>query len=280
MLEDELLAPGVISATYVSALRRPSAAPGRSASRASTTSTTRISRITRALRAPARIPALSRRVRLHSREEPRQRNCTPHRRGPARRRRRGFAHPRCRLRTPESEGRAAARLAAAQKEGNPFSEGSRSSRPRGPGRIDVFFLGGAQIDGEGEHQPGARRRPAFPGIVRLGFHVRGGEADDPLPRGAFAAGPRAAGRVHLRGGDRAALVTGKALFSWQKTPLPAGKRARARDIRANRVRLRCSGKHTSTEVPSSEDLLACCAAQWQSHRGGLPRFRKASVGNT
>src|SRR5262245_42086928 len=100
---------------------------------------------------------------------------------------------------------------------NPFTEGSRELFDlAGQGRIDVFFLGGAQIDGsaainlvraEGRRFPGsfgsAFMYPMVPGTVLFREeHSR----RTLVPKAEF---------VSARGDPRA-LLTGKALFSWQK----------------------------------------------------------------
>ena len=97
MLEDELLAPGVISATYVSALAPAKRGAWRSASRASTTSTTRTSRTTRAPRTREGFQRYLDEFVCIPEKSSRLRDRSPDRRRPARRRRRGFAHPRCRM---------------------------------------------------------------------------------------------------------------------------------------------------------------------------------------
>jgi glutaconate CoA-transferase, subunit B len=104
-----------------------------------------------------------------------------------------------------------------QRKGNPFSEGSRELFDlAGQGRIDVFFLGGAQIDGEANinlvHADGRR----FPGsfgsafmysVVKKTILFREEHSARVLvPKVEF---------ISARG-DPAALVTGKAVFSWQK----------------------------------------------------------------
>ena len=104
-----------------------------------------------------------------------------------------------------------------RRAGNPFSEGSRELFDlAGQGRIDVFFLGGAEIDGEaninlvqanGHRFPGsfgsAFMYPAVPHVILFREeHSR----RTLVPKAQF---------VSARG-DPAALVTGKALFSWQK----------------------------------------------------------------
>ena len=100
------------------------------------------------------------------------------------------------------------------------------------GRIDAFFLGGGQIDGQSQHQPGRHRRlPADQGavswFVRLGLPLFPGPAGDPVPRGAHAAGAGAKAsissarpaparpNVHRPGGPYA-LVTGRCVFSFDK----------------------------------------------------------------
>lgn len=104
-----------------------------------------------------------------------------------------------------------------KREGNPFTEGSRELFDlAGQGRIDVFFLGGAQIDGqaninlvraEGRRFPGSFGSAFMYSVVKRTILFR--EEHSPrvlVPRVEF---------ISARG-DPAALVTGKALFSWQK----------------------------------------------------------------
>ena len=104
-----------------------------------------------------------------------------------------------------------------RRSANPFTEGSRELFDlAGQGRIDTFFLGGAQIDGsaainlvraDGRRFPGsfgsAFMYPRVPGTILFR------EEHSPrtlVPRVEF---------VSARGDPRA-LVTGMALFSWQK----------------------------------------------------------------
>jgi glutaconate CoA-transferase, subunit B len=104
-----------------------------------------------------------------------------------------------------------------RRAGNPFSEGSRELFDlAGQGRIDVFFLGGAEIDGEGNINVVRVKGQRFPGSFGSAFmyqavpHVilfREEHSRRTLvPRVEF---------VSARG-DPAALVTGKAVFAWQK----------------------------------------------------------------
>jgi glutaconate CoA-transferase, subunit B len=104
-----------------------------------------------------------------------------------------------------------------KRKGNPFSEGSRELFDlAGQGRIDVFFLGGAQIDGEaninlvrvGEHRfPGSFGSAFMYSAVKQVILFR--EEHSPrvlVPRVEFISAA----------GNPAALLTGKALFSWQR----------------------------------------------------------------
>ncbi|HEV3009365.1 MAG TPA: CoA synthetase [Burkholderiales bacterium] len=104
-----------------------------------------------------------------------------------------------------------------KRRGNPFTEGSRELFDlAGQGRIDVFFLGGAQIDGEasinlvradGRRFPGSFGSAFLYPVVRRTILFREEHSTRVLvPKVEF---------VSARG-DPAALVTGKAVFSWQK----------------------------------------------------------------
>ena len=100
---------------------------------------------------------------------------------------------------------------------NPFSEGSRELFDlAGQGRIDVFFLGGAQIDGEaninlvranGQRFPGSFGSAfMYPVVPRTILFREEHSRRTLVPRVEF---------ISARG-DPLALLTGKALFSWQK----------------------------------------------------------------
>jgi len=104
-----------------------------------------------------------------------------------------------------------------KRRANPFSEGSRELFDlAGQGRIDVFFLGGAQIDGEaainlvraeGRRFPGSFGSAfMYPLVPRTILFREEHSRRTLVPRVEF---------VSARG-DPAALLTGKALFSWQK----------------------------------------------------------------
>jgi len=100
---------------------------------------------------------------------------------------------------------------------NPFTEGSRELFDlAGQGRIDTFFLGGAQIDGSGAINLVRADGKRFPGtfgsaymyaVTKNVFLFREEHSRRVLvPKVEF---------VSARGEPRA-LLTGKALFSWQR----------------------------------------------------------------
>jgi glutaconate CoA-transferase subunit B len=105
----------------------------------------------------------------------------------------------------------------AKRTGNPFSEGSRELFDlAGQGRIDVFFLGGAQIDGEANINLVEAEGRRFPGSFGSAFMYSAARSTILfreehsrrvlVPRVEFISAA----------GNPAALLTGKALFSWQK----------------------------------------------------------------
>lgn len=104
-----------------------------------------------------------------------------------------------------------------KRTGNPFSEGSRELFDlAGQGRIDVFFLGGAQIDGDANINLVRAEGRRFPGSFGSAFMyavvpnvILFREEHSPrvlVPRVEFVSAA----------GNPAALLTGKALFSWQR----------------------------------------------------------------
>jgi glutaconate CoA-transferase subunit B len=114
-----------------------------------------------------------------------------------------------------------------QRKGNPFTDGSRELFDlAGQGRIDVFFLGGAQIDGEANInlvQVGKNRFPGSFGSAFMYFAVKRvilfREEHSPrvlVKKVDFVSAPGwSPPEVERRGGP-VALLTGKALFSWQR----------------------------------------------------------------
>jgi glutaconate CoA-transferase, subunit B len=140
---------------------------------------------------------------------------------------------------------------------NPFSEGSRELFDlAGQGRIDTFFLGGAQIDGEANINLVRADGRRFPGSFGSAFMY-------PMVKNTILFREEHSKRVLVpkvefisARGDPAALLTGKALFSWQKDK----RRFRlesvheAGDIRAETGFDFDSGDIGLTPPPSTEDL--------------------------
>ena len=115
----------------------------------------------------------------------------------------------------------------AKRVGNPFTAGSRELFDlAGQGRIDVFFLGGAQIDGEANINLVEAEGKRFPGSFGSAYmYFAAGRTilfrEEHSPRVLvkevdFVSAPGwSPPQVHRNGGP-AALLTGKALFRWQK----------------------------------------------------------------
>ena len=114
-----------------------------------------------------------------------------------------------------------------KRKGNPFTEGSRELFDlAGQGRIDVFFLGGAQIDGEANInlvQAGESRFPGSFGSAFMYFTAkrvilfREEHSKRVLvPKVDFISAPGWSPPGVERRGGPVALLTGKALFGWQK----------------------------------------------------------------
>ena len=113
-----------------------------------------------------------------------------------------------------------------RRAGNPFSEGSRELFDlAGQGRIDVFFLGGAQIDGAANINLVRAEGKRFPGSFGSAFmYFTAGRTilfreehsrRVLVPKVDFISAPGwSPPGVRRRGGPQA-LLTGKALFSWQ-----------------------------------------------------------------
>jgi glutaconate CoA-transferase subunit B len=114
-----------------------------------------------------------------------------------------------------------------KRRGNPFTEGSRELFDlAGQGRIDVFFLGGAQIDGEANInlvRAGENRFPGSFGSAFMYFTVKRvilfREEHSPrvlVKKVDFVSAPGWSPPEVERPGGPVALLTGKALFTWQK----------------------------------------------------------------
>jgi glutaconate CoA-transferase subunit B len=112
-----------------------------------------------------------------------------------------------------------------KRKGNPFSEGSRELFDlAGQGRIDYFFLGGAQIDGEANINLVRANDRRFPGSFGSAFMyftcrtilLREEHSRRVLvPRVEFISAPGSSPPQVVRRGGPVALVTGSALFRWQ-----------------------------------------------------------------
>ncbi len=143
-----------------------------------------------------------------------------------------------------------------RRKGNPFTEGSRELFDlAGQGRIDVFFLGGAQIDGEGSINLVRAEGRRFPGsfgsafmysVVKKTILFREEHSRRVLvPKVEF---------VSARG-TPAALLTGKALFSWQGGRFRLESTHQGGDIRAETgFRYDAPLQVPLTPVPTPEDL--------------------------
>ena len=118
-----------------------------------------------------------------------------------------------------------------RRSGNPFTEGSRELFDlAGQGRIDVFFLGGAQIDGEanvnlvgtGEYPAVERRFPGSFGSAFMYFAAKRTilfreehSRRVLVPKVEFVSAPGWSPPEVWRAGGPQALVTGRAVFAWQ-----------------------------------------------------------------
>jgi len=158
-----------------------------------------------------------------------------------------------------------------QRAGNPFTEGSRELFDlAGQGRIDVFFLGGAQIDGEANINlvsAGGNRFPGSFGSAYMYFAARRTilfreehSRRVLVPKVDFISAPGwSPPEVRRRGGPQA-LLTGKALFAWQPDRrrfilASAHPGHTVDDIRESTgFDFDCSSKTPVTPVPAAEDL--------------------------
>jgi glutaconate CoA-transferase subunit B len=133
-----------------------------------------------------------------------------------------------------------------RRSGNPFTEGSRELFDlAGQGRIDVFFLGGAQIDGAANINLVRAEGRRFPGSFGSAFmYFAAGrtilfrEEHSPrvlVPKVEFVSAPGWSPPQVRRHGGPQALLTGMALFDWQ----PAKRRFLLRSVHPG---------HTAAEV--------------------------------
>ena len=144
-----------------------------------------------------------------------------------------------------------------KRKGNPFTEGSRELFDlAGQGRIDVFFLGGAQIDGEGSINLVRADGKRFPGsfgsafmysVVKKTILFREEHSKRVLvPKVEF---------VSARG-TPGALLTGKALFSWTGKRFRLESTHEAGDIRGETgFDYDVPARVPVTPAPSRDDLV-------------------------
>jgi len=114
-----------------------------------------------------------------------------------------------------------------KRAGNPFTEGSRELFDlAGQGRIDVFFLGGAQIDGDANINLVRAEGKRFPGSFGSAFMYFAAKRTILfreehsrrvlVPKVEFVSACGWSPPEVKRNGGPQALLTGKALFLWQK----------------------------------------------------------------
>jgi glutaconate CoA-transferase subunit B len=170
-----------------------------------------------------------------------------------------------------AEGRALRVSLLHKRAGNPFTEGSRELFDlAGQGRIDVFFLGGAQIDGEANVnlvRAAGRRFPGSFGSAFMYFAARRTilfreehSRRVLVPRVEFVSAPGASPPEVWRRGGPQALLTGKALFAWQ----PGRRRFRLESVHpghtAEEIRAHTGFDYDvpaavpPTPAPAAEDL--------------------------
>lgn len=171
-----------------------------------------------------------------------------------------------------------------KRRGNPFTEGSRELFDlAGQGRIDVFFLGGAQIDGEanlnlvraeGRRFPGSFGSAFMYSVVKNVILFREEHSRRVLvPKVEFISAA----------GNPAALLTGKALFSWQKEK----RRFRLESVHApGDIRSESGFSYDSpatvplTAGPGKEDLALLRGAVAAEMAPNYPEFAKRVWGST
>jgi glutaconate CoA-transferase subunit B len=158
-----------------------------------------------------------------------------------------------------------------KRKGNPFSEGSRELFDlAGQGRIDVFFLGGAQIDAEANVNLVRAEGRRFPGSFGSAFMYFAARRTILfreehsrrvlVPKVEFVSAPGSSAPGVWRRGGPQALLTGKALFAWQPGPRrfrlesvhPGSSLEEVRE--ATGFDFDCEGQVPVTAAPSAADL--------------------------
>jgi glutaconate CoA-transferase, subunit B len=176
-----------------------------------------------------------------------------------------------------------------KRRGNPFSEGSRELFDlAGQGRIDTFFLGGAQIDGEANINLVRAEGKRFPGSFGSAFmyftcrtilfreeHSR----RVLVPKVEFISAPGWSPPEVQRRGGPVALVTGSALFAWQKEK----RRFRLEsvhpghsldDVRASTGFDFDAERVAETPLPSAEDLALLRSSVARQLASDYPEFAR------
>ncbi|MGH8739174.1 MAG: CoA-transferase, partial [Burkholderiales bacterium] len=158
-----------------------------------------------------------------------------------------------------------------KRRGNPFSEGARELFDlAGQGRIDVFFLGGAQIDGaanvnlvraEGRRFPGSFGSAFMYFAARRTILFREEHSRRVLvPKVEFVSAPGSSPPGVWRRGGPQALLTAKALFAWQpqrgrfrlESVHPGSSLEEVRECTG--FEFDCEAPVPATAAPSAEDL--------------------------
>jgi glutaconate CoA-transferase subunit B len=176
-----------------------------------------------------------------------------------------------------------------KRKGNPFTEGSRELFDlAGQGRIDVFFLGGAQIDGEANINLVQAEGKRFPGSFGSAFmYFTAGRTilfreehsrRVLVPKVDFISAPGwSPPEVERRGGPQA-LLTGKALFVWQ----PDQRRFRLESVHpgytVSEIREQTGFDYDvspalqQTPIPSTEELSLLRGAVKSAITENYPQF--------
>ena len=158
-----------------------------------------------------------------------------------------------------------------KRSGNPFTEGSRELFDlAGQGRIDVFFLGGAQIDGEANINLVEAEGKRFPGSFGSAYmYFAAGKtilfreehsARVLVKKVDYVSAPGWSPLEVQRRGGPAALLTGKALFQWRKEKRrfllqSVHPGSSAEDVRANTgFDYDAPASVPMTAAPTSEEL--------------------------
>ncbi len=189
-----------------------------------------------------------------------------------------------------------------RRRGNPFTDGSRELFDlAGQGRIDVFFLGGAQIDGEaninlvgtGDYPVLESRFPGSFGSAYMYFAARRTilfrEEHSPrvlVPRVDFVSAPGWSPPGVWRRGGPQALLTGKALFAWN----PEARRFRLESVHPGRgvdeVRagtgfaFECPSHAPTTTEPSARELELLRGPVAREIAANYPEFARRVWGTT